>query len=144
MQDSSASASQFSVRVANARPQPLEDGLYILNRRGRTPVAPSGNAVKDFNARKVCQYKPDAQASEFFERCGHTRLRVGLVFCREKILHGVALQGFRCWALYFTWDLHPRLVPAVPIGTKNKTVNYAERLMPGGAASLAHFAYKCA
>ena len=33
-----------------------------------------------------------------------------------------SLQDFRCWALYFTWDLHPRLAHAVPIGTKTKTI----------------------
>ncbi len=31
------------------------------------------------------------------------------------------LQGIRCSQLYFTWDLHPRLAPAVPIGTNGTT-----------------------
>ncbi len=33
-----------------------------------------------------------------------------------------SLQDFRCLALNFPWDLHPRLAHAVPIGTKTKTI----------------------
>ena len=33
-----------------------------------------------------------------------------------------SLQDFRCSALSFTWDLHPRLSHAVPIGTKTKAI----------------------
>ena len=33
-----------------------------------------------------------------------------------------SLQDFRCLALNFPWDLHPRLAHAVPIGTNAKTI----------------------
>ncbi len=37
-------------------------------------------------------------------------------------VHLSSLQDFRCLALNYTWDLHPRLAHAVPIGTKAKTI----------------------
>ena len=37
--------------------------------------------------------------------------------------HLSPLQGFPCPTLYFTWDLHPRLALAVPIGTKDKLMS---------------------
>ena len=36
--------------------------------------------------------------------------------------HLSSLQDFHCGALYFTWDMHPRLAHAVPIGSKIKTI----------------------
>ncbi len=33
-----------------------------------------------------------------------------------------SLRDFRGLALYFTWDWHPRLSHAVPIGTNTKTI----------------------
>ncbi len=48
-----------------------------------------------------------------------------------------SLQDFCRSALYFTWDWHPRLAPAVPIGTKTKT--FAPRI--DLAESLGDFRY---
>ena len=48
------------------------------------------------------------------------------------------LKGFRGWAFYFTWDSHPRLSHAVPIGTKTNAVTVGTRLqMPS------HTGWRC-